>query len=134
MVLKIIDENFSVCRIEDPAAADFTDTYCFLCKTDEEVSLVCPTNAVPEHTLAREDGWRAFRIEGVLDFSLIGVLAGISGILAENKIGIFVVSTYNTDYVMTKEESFERAVAVLARHGYIVKPGKPSRSTDNGCL
>ena len=91
MILKIIDEKFSVCRIGDPAAAVFADTYCFLCKTDEEISLVCPTSSVPGHTLAREDGWRAFRIEGVLDFSLIGILAGISGILAENKIGIFVV-------------------------------------------
>lgn len=88
----------------------------------------------PGHTLAREDGWRAFRIEGVLDFSLIGILAGISGILAENKIGIFVVSTYNTDYVLTKEESFERAMALLARHGYTVLPDNPSHSTDDNSL
>ena len=85
-------------------------------------------------SLAREDGWRAFRIEGVLDFSLIGILAGISGILAENKIGIFVVSTYNTDYVLTKEESFERAMALLARHGYTVLPDNPSHSTDDNSL
>ena len=90
--------------------------------------------SVPGHTLAREDGWRAFRIEGVLDFSLIGILAGISGILAENKIGIFVVSTYNTDYVLTKEESFERAMALLARHGYTVLPDNPSHSTDDNSL
>ena len=134
MILKIIDEKFSVCRSGDPAAAVFADTYCFLCKTDEEISLVCPTSSVPGHTLAREDGWRAFRIEGVLDFSLIGILAGISGILAENKIGIFVVSTYNTDYVLTKEESFERAMALLARHGYTVLPDNPSHSTDDNSL
>ena len=47
MILKIIDEKFSVCRIGDPAAAVFADTYCFLCKTDEEISLVCPTSSVP---------------------------------------------------------------------------------------
>lgn len=70
----------------------------------------------------------------MLDFSLIGILAGISGILAENKIGIFVVSTYNTDYVLTKEESFERVMALLARHGYTVLPDNPSPSTDDNSL
>ena len=59
---------------------------------------------------------------------------GHSGILAENKIGIFVVSTYNTDYVLTKEESFERAMALLARHGYTVLPDNPSHSTDDNSL
>ena len=73
-------------------------------------------------------------LHAVLDFSLIGILAGISGILAENKIGIFVVSTYNTDYVLTKEESFERAMALLARHGYTVLPDNPSHSTDDNSL
>ena len=65
-----------------------------------------------------EDGWRAFRIQGELDFSLIGILAGISAVLAENKIGIFVVSTYNTDYVLTKADDFERALGLLESRGY----------------
>ncbi|MBQ6529664.1 MAG: ACT domain-containing protein, partial [Clostridia bacterium] len=57
-------------------------------------------------------------IEGTLDFSLIGILAKISAILADNKIGIFVVSTYNTDYVLTKAENFEKAVTLLKENGY----------------
>ena len=89
-------------------------------KTDGELSLVCPTEEVPENTLAREDGWRGFRIEGVLDFSLIGILAKISGILAEEKIGIFAVSTYNTDYIFTKEAAFSRAMDALKAAGYEV--------------
>ncbi len=61
-----------------------------------------------------------FRIQGVLDFSLIGILSRLSGILAEHKIGIFAVSTYNTDYILVKEENFERALEVLASEGYTV--------------
>ena len=69
----------------------------FTAKTDEENFLVCLTKDVPPNATERDDGWRTFRIQGTLDFSLIGILSEISGILADNKIGIFAVSTYNTD-------------------------------------
>ena len=82
--------------------------------TDQENSLVCPTEFMPDDMIEREDGWRAFRIQGILDFSLIGILAEISSMLADHKIGIFVISTYNTDYILTKAENFERAVRVLS--------------------
>ena len=73
-----------------------------------------------DKTTERDDGWRGFRIQGVLDFSLIGILSKLSGILAENHIGIFAVSTYNTDYILVKEENFERALEVLASKGYTI--------------
>ena len=76
------------------------------------------TKDVPGQTLQREDGWKAFRTQGELDFALIGILSKISGILAENQIGIFVVSTYNTDYILVKEENFVRALDVLEAAGY----------------
>ena len=95
--------------------------YVFLGKTDEEHSLVCETTDIPANVLEHDDGWRAFRIEGVLDFSLIGILVGISEILAKNRIGIFVVSTYNTDYVLTKEKHYNQALQVLADAGYDIK-------------
>jgi hypothetical protein len=99
-----------------PSDADF----CFTAKTDEEISLVCKTEDVPEKTLVRDDGWKGFRIEGVLDFSLIGILSKISAILAENKVGIFAVSTYNTDYIFVKEENFDKAINALKDNGYDV--------------
>lgn len=120
MELKRLDYDFSVCKVADAAGIDMMQEFCFVGKTDEEFSLVCITENVPDNTIEREDGWKAFRIQGVLDFSLIGILAKISGILAENKIGIFVVSTYNTDYVLVKNENFDRAMAVLAEEGYTV--------------
>ena len=92
----------------------------FLGKTDEEISLVCRTADTPADTTEREDGWKGFRIQGVLDFSLIGILSKISTVLAENRIGIFAVSTYNTDYVLVKEENFERAINALKEAGYTV--------------
>ena len=120
MELKKLKHKLTVCKVADITAADLAGDFYFLGKTDEELSLVCRTEDTPKETIARDDGWRGFRIQGVLDFSLIGILSKLSGILAEHKIGIFAVSTYNTDYILVKEENFGRALAVLAAEGYAV--------------
>lgn len=124
--LQALGHEFSVCKVENTSEIDLDGEFCFVGKTDEECSLVCITQAVPERVLAREDGWRAFRVQGVLDFSLIGILSRISAVLAENGIGIFVVSTFNTDYVLTKSEHFQRALEALSQAGYQVRQ-RPSR-------
>ena len=118
MEIKRMEYNFSVCKVADYSLVKLDSEYSFIGKTDEEKSLVCITEDVPSNVTEREDGWMAFRIQGVLDFSMIGILSEISGILAENKIGIFVISTYNTDYVLTKKENYQRALDVLNRAGY----------------
>ena len=120
MELKRIIDELTVCKVTDISDIDLTADFYFIGKTDEELSLVCKTEDTPQITLERDDGWRGFRIQGVLDFSLIGILSKLSGILAENKIGIFAVSTYNTDYILVKEENFDRALSVLASEGYTV--------------
>ena len=120
MKLKKLPYNLTVCKVKDVSAVDFDTDICFVGKTDEEISLVCRTEDTPAETVERDDGWRGFRIEGVLDFSLIGILSKLSSILAENKIGIFAVSTYNTDYILVKAENFDRAMDVLADEGYEV--------------
>lgn len=122
MEIKTIGWEFSVCKIKDVSEVDFTKEFCFLGKTDEELSLVCITKDAPENTVEREDGFRAFRIQGVLDFSLIGILSRISALLADNNIGIFAVSTYNTDYILTKEGDFSKALEVLSKSGYDIVP------------
>ena len=121
MELKVIDKEFSVCKVSDFSEIDTGQPYIFTGSTDEERSLVCPTELVPGNTIERNDGWRAFRIEGVLDFSLIGILSKISTCLAENGIGIFAISTFNTDYVLTKENDFSKAIEVLELAGYNIK-------------
>lgn len=120
MEIKVLDYDFSVCKVEDYSLVDLSAEFCFMGKTDEEKSLVCLTNKVPDNIIEREDGWKAFRIQGVLDFSLIGILSKISGLLAENGIGIFAISTFNTDYVLIKRENFQKAVSVLDNSGYII--------------
>lgn len=121
MELKIIDQDFSICKVEDLSQIDYMDEFCFISKTDEELSLVCSTNRIPENAIEWDNGWKAFRIQGVLDFSLIGILSKISTLLADNKIGIFVVSTYNTDYILTKEENFKKSMRILQHNGYRIK-------------
>ena len=120
MNLKCLPQAFSVCKVKNLAQANLTREFVFFARTDEELSLVCETKYAPADALAREDGWCAFRIDGILDFSLVGVLAQISSLLAEHSISIFVVSTYNTDYVFTKAESFDAAIALLEQAGYTV--------------
>jgi|GEM_PF-2408494 len=116
--LRILPDDFTVCQITDPLEIPFSDTFVFVSKTDEELSLVCRTKVVPWKTKAREDGWRAIRMEGILDFGLVGILAGLASILAGEAISIFAVSTYNTDYVLLKEDKLEQAKSVLCGSGY----------------
>ena len=118
MTIQILQEEFSVCKVADYSGIDLSVPFVFTGSTDEEKSLVCPVRLVPDNTLEREDGWRAFRIDGQLDLSLIGILADLSRILAEAKIGIFAISTFNTDYILTRSEDFARAVELLAQAGY----------------
>ena len=120
MELKRIGYRLTVCKVAEISDINMDTDFCFIGKTDEELSLVCKTEDTPKNTVERDDGWRGLRIQGVLDFSLIGILSKLSGILAEHKIGIFAVSTYNTDYILVKEENYERALAILASEGYII--------------
>lgn len=118
MEIKEISYDFSVCKVKDYSQVNLQNEFCFIGKTEEENSLVCITENVPENTIEREDNWKAFRIQGVLDFSLIGILSKISTLLAENDIGIFAISTYNTDYILTKKEKYKKALEVLSNAGY----------------
>ena len=121
IILETLRPRFSVCKVKDYSGVDLTKPFCFTGTTDEENSLVCPEALVPGNTIERDDGWKGFRIIGQLDFSLIGILARISKILAEGGIGIFAISTYNTDYILTKEENFKKAIKVLKNAGYEVR-------------
>ena len=119
ITIEPLDIPFSVCKVADYSQIDIDRPFVFTGRTDEEKSLVCPTELVPDNTTHRDDGWRAFRIVGQLDFSLIGILAEISNVLARNRIGIFAVSTYNTDYILTKEENFGKAILALSDAGFM---------------
>ena len=115
-----LEPDFSVCKVEDYSRLDLGQPFVFTGSTDEEKSLVCPTAIVPQNTVERDDGWKALRIMGILDFSLIGILARISSVLAENRIGIFAVSTFNTDYVFVKKSDLGKSVKVLEDAGFSI--------------
>ena len=120
MNLKVIDAEFSVCKVEDYTQVDLNEEFVFAGHTDEELSLMCPTSLVPDNTTERNDGWKAFRIEGVLDFSLIGILSRLSTCLTDNGIGLFAISTFNTDYILTKDSDFNKAIEMLEQTGYTI--------------
>ena len=120
MELKKLPFDLTVCKVASLADVDLDGELFFLGKTDEELSLVCRTEETPADTVERDDGWKGFRIEGVLEFSMVGILSKLSGILAENEIGLFAVSTYNTDYILVKEANFAKALEVLAAEGYTI--------------
>ena len=118
MEIKKINHDFSVCKVADYSLVNLNAEYCFIGKTDEEKSLVCITGDVPANVTQRDDGWKGFRIQGILDFSLIGILSKIAEILAQNSISIFAISTYNTDYVLIKKENYQKALDILKDSGY----------------
>lgn len=118
MEIEILDGSFSVCKVKNFPPEILSEELCFIGRTDDENSLVCKSGSVPESALCREDGFCGMRVKGVLDFSLVGILAKISSILAENGISIFAVSTFNTDYIFVREENLSAAKAALSASGY----------------
>ena len=121
IILETLQPRFSVCKVKDYSSIDLMKPFCFTGTTDKEKSLVCPEALVPGNTTERDDGWKGFRIIGQLDFSLIGILARILKVLASNEIGVLAISTFNTDYILTKEENFEKTLKVLKNAGYEIK-------------
>ena len=121
MTIEVLPQAFTVCKVRSLSPEQLKLPFCFVGKTDRELSLVCPTESTPDDATVREDGWRGFRIAGTLEFSLVGILSKLSGILAVEKIGIFAVSTYDTDYILLKDDDLPRATASLAQQGYVVK-------------
>ena len=120
MQIRVLEQDFSVCRVTDIADIDFSDEFCFVGKTDAELSLVCASSRVPANAVQCVHGWRAFRLQGILDFALVGVLAKISGLLADARISVFAVSTYNTDYFLVKAAALACALDALRDGGYTV--------------
>ncbi len=125
MEIKKISGDFTVCKVADFSGVNLDAKYCFTGKTEGESSLVCLAEDVPKNTTHREDGWRAFRIEGALDFSLIGVLAEISAILAEAKIPLLALSTFDTDYFFVKKDDEMKALNRLSEKGYKILTSSP---------
>ncbi|KPH58277.1 amino acid-binding protein [Pseudoalteromonas porphyrae] len=103
----------------DIPAALFKESMYFISKTVDELSIVCPTTFEIE-SLDAENDWLALEVVGPLGFSLTGIMADISGVLAKASISIFALSTYDTDYVLVKRQRIQNAIAALKKDGYHV--------------
>lgn len=121
MKLEVLPGRFTVCKVPDLSEVAWKEEFLFLGKTDQEISVVCREEAQPQNAIVAEQGWKAFRIGGILDFSLVGILARLSGLLAGHQISIFAVSTYDTDYILIKEAQFLQAVPILEEAGYRIE-------------
>ena len=113
MIIQRLKNDFVICKVRNISDIVLSDNFCFIAKTDEEVSVVCSNENIPQNATHISYGWKAFRIVGELDFSLIGILADISNILAKNKISIFALSTFNTYYILVKGELFVRLLTFI---------------------
>jgi hypothetical protein len=122
--IKLIVSDFpiAVCRLDGrepiPSWA-VRGSFFSITRTADELSVVCDDSLVPKGMLA-ERNWRALRVAGVIDFSVVGVLAGLTVPLAEAGISVFAISTYDTDYLLVRELDMARAIEVLRDAGYII--------------
>ena len=120
LTMKLLKEKYGVCRLNKneliPEWTQHSDFFS-VTKTCDELSIVCSEDAIPNDIKSEKD-WRILKIQGPLDFSLIGILASISTILAQKGISIFAVSTYDTDYILIKNKAIDSAIEALTKERY----------------
>jgi len=120
--LAILSDLFAVCKLragENIPSWALSGSFCSLTRTPDELSIVCSQELVPEGVQAVRE-WRSLKVEGKLDFTLVGILSSLTSSLAHVGIVVFVISTYDTDYIFVKESDLDRAVAVLRNAGHDV--------------
>lgn len=118
--IEILPGRYAACRLEPsapvPAWAQGRE-FCAVTRTDQELSIVCPQHAVPDDVHA-ERGFRCMRVAGPLDFAMTGVAAALASPLAAAGISILLIATYDTDYLLVREDDFDRARAALRAAGH----------------
>ena len=120
--LSLLVGHLSVCRLDPTTKVPdwaISGGFFSVTRTDDELSMVCPQVLVPEDVRS-EGGWRALKLEGPFEFSEVGVLASVAAPLAEAGVGIFAISTFDTDYVLVKSEQLRPAVSALRGRGHEV--------------
>ena len=120
--LHLLEGLYAVCQLAANASIPAWaqgEGFVSISRSDEELTAVCPQNRVPPEVKAERD-WRCLYLAGSFDFALTGILASVLNPLAEAGVGIFAVSTFNTDYVLLKHHQLARAVAALEQAGHVV--------------
>lgn len=120
LTMRLLKGKYGVCRLDKneliPKLAQNSEFFS-ITRTSDELSIVCSQNDIPSHIKCEKE-WKVLKIEGELDFSLIGILASISTILAQSGISIFAISTYNTDYILIKNKDINNAIQSLIKERY----------------
>ena len=120
--LVILPQRLAICRLfPDEPIPNFLSLSPFwsITRTSDELSVVLSEDIVPADWKA-ETGWRCLKVIGPLDFDLTGSLASLAMPLCEAGVSIFVISTYDTDYLLVREESLEKATQILLKSGHSV--------------
>jgi hypothetical protein len=124
LTLVPIDGLFAVCRLAAdtplPAWAAGSGGLISITRTNDELSIVCRQEAVPDD-IRCERGWRCVRVAGTLDLALLGVLASLLDPLADAGVAVFVVSTFDTDYLLVQEARWDAAISAWQRQGHHVE-------------
>jgi uncharacterized protein len=124
LTLSVMPGAFAICQLRSSAEIPdwaLAGPIFSITRTHDELSIVCPQVSVPDGTKCDKD-WRCLKVEGPYDFCAIGIIALLAEPLALAGISIFVMSTFDTDYLMVKEESLAKAIRVLSESGHRVSP------------
>ncbi len=125
LTLKQLDESFAIHSLSQNSqipAQVFSAPIYFIAKTFDEISIVLP-QCIDIESDEVEGDWRALEVVGPLDFSLTGILSNIATVLANEKISIFAISTFDTDYVLVKNNTLNAAIEALrANHYQVIQP------------
>jgi hypothetical protein len=119
--LSILPGTLAVARLASHAELPswVRGAFVTISRTSDELSIVCDEGSVPEHVQA-ERGWGAFKLHGPIPFEVVGIAAALLTPLAEALIPVFLISTFDTDYVLVKRERLDEAAAVLRLAGHDV--------------
>ncbi len=121
LTLTVLDGHYTIHRFPPDStlpAEVWESSFLSITRTEDELSVVCDASVVLQSP-EREEDWSCIKVLGPLDFSLTGILAKLSGVLAEAEISIFAVSTYDTDYILVKKENLLESISVLDENGFI---------------
>jgi len=122
ITMKLLEEKYGVCRLDGTESIPEwpqNSNFFSITRTEDELSIVCSQDSIPDDIKCEKD-WRMLKVQGPLDFSLIGILASISRVLAQKGISIFAVSTYDTDYILVKNKDIDNVIESLVNEGYEV--------------
>ena len=123
LALSVLEGRFAISHLNPRSSIPdwaFDETFFSITRSPDELSIVCPEDRVPEGVRC-DTGWRCLKVQGLLDFSMTGVMASLSMPLADAGISIFPISTFDTDYLLIKEKDFEKAILALAGAGHSVQ-------------